>query len=45
MQWDRNTASRLERLSDLVEKGFEVSVHSNQMEPPPEEQHSQQGVQ
>ena len=41
MQWDRNTAGRLERFGDLVEQGCEVSVHSNQMEPPPEEQHSQ----
>ena len=45
MQWDRNTAGRLERLSALVEQGCEISFHSNQMEPPPEEQQSQQGVQ
>ena len=41
MQWDRDTTGRLERLSDLVEKGCEVSVHNNQMVPPPEEQHNQ----
>ena len=44
MQWDRHPAGRLERLSDLVEQGYEVSLHSNQMETPPEEQQSQQGV-
>ena len=44
MQWDRNTASRLERLSALVEQGCEISLHTNQMETPPEEQQSQQGV-
>ena len=45
MQWDRNTVGKLEWLSDLVEQGCEVSIHNNQMEPPPEEHHSQQGVQ
>ena len=45
MLWDRNTASRLERLSDLVEQGYEVSIHNNQMESPPEEQQIQQRVQ
>ena len=45
MQWDRNTAGRLERLSAPVEQRCEISFHSNQMEPPPEEQQSQQGVQ
>ena len=38
MQWDRNPAGRLERLSDPVEKGCEFSLHSNHMETPPEEQ-------
>ena len=42
--WDRNTAGRLERTSDSLEQGCEVSLHSNQMEPPPEEQQSQQGI-
>ena len=45
MQWDRNTTGKLERLSAPVEQGCEISLHSNQMEPPPEEQQSQQGVQ
>ena len=36
--WDRNTAGRLERTSASQEQGFEVNLHSNQMEPPPEEQ-------
>ena len=42
--WDRNTAGRLERTSAPPEHGCEVSLHSNQMEPPPEEQQSQQGI-
>ena len=41
----RLSAGRLERLSAPVEQGCEISLHSNQMEPSPEEQHSQQGVQ
>ena len=41
----RNPAGRLERLSDPVEQGCEVSLDNNQMESPPEEQQSQQGVQ
>ena len=45
MQWDRNSASRLQRLRAPVEQRYEVSLHNNQMEPPPEEQQSQQGVQ
>ena len=44
MQWDRNSTGRLERLSDPLEQGCEVNLHSNQMEIPPEEQQSQQGV-
>ena len=44
MQWDRNTAGRLERLGGLIEEGCEVSLHTNQMETPSEEQQSQQGV-
>ena len=42
--WDRKTASRLERTSAPQEQGSEVSLHNNQMEPPPEEQQSQQGI-
>ena len=43
--WDRNTEGRLERISDLQEQGFEVSLNSGQMEPPSEKKQSQQGVQ
>ena len=38
MQWDRNTARILERLGAPIEQGCEVSLHTNQMENPPEEQ-------
>ena len=41
---DRNAAGRLERTSAPQEQGCEVNLHSNQMEPPPEEQQSQQGI-
>ena len=44
MQWDKNTTSRLERLGVPIEQGCEVSLHTNQMETPPEDQQSQQGV-
>ena len=43
--WDRNIARRFERVSALVEQGCKVSLNCEQMEPPPEEQQSQQGVQ
>ena len=43
--WDRNTTSILERVSAPLEQGYEVSIDNGQMEPPPEEQQSQQGVQ
>ena len=42
--WDRNIAGRLERSSAPQEQGCEVSIHNGQMEPPPEEQQSHQGV-
>ena len=42
--WDRNTTGRLERTSAPQEQGCEVGLHSNQMEPPTEEQQSQQGI-
>ena len=42
--WDRNTAGRLERTNAPQEQGCEVSLHSNQMEPPPEKQQSRQGI-
>ena len=44
MHWDRNTTGRLERQGASIEEGCEVSLYPNQMETPPEEQHSQQGV-
>ena len=43
--WDGNTTDRLERVSAPLQLGCEVSLQSGQMEPPPEEQQSQQGVQ
>ena len=43
--WDRNTTGKLERVSAPLQQGCEVSLQSGQMEPPPEEQQSQQGVQ
>ena len=43
--WDRNTAGKLERSSAPQEQSCEVSIHGGQMEPPPEEEQSQQGVQ
>ena len=42
--WDRDTSGRLQRISTPVEQGYEVSVHSDQMDPLPEEQQSQQGT-
>ena len=43
-QWDRDTSSRLQRISRPIEQGCEVSVHSENMDPLPEEQQSQQGT-
>ena len=42
--WDRDTSGRLQRISTPIEKGCEISVHSDQMDPLPEEQQSQQGT-
>ena len=42
--WDRDTSGRLQRISTTVEQGCEISVHSDQMDPLPEEQQSQQGT-
>ena len=42
--WDRDSSGRLQRISTLVEQGCEISVHSDQMDPLPEEQQSQQGT-
>ena len=44
-QWDRNTTGWLERIIAPQEQGCEVSLNGDQMEPPPEEQQSQQGIQ
>ena len=43
-QWDRDTSGRLQRISKPFEHSCEVSVHSENMEPLPEEQQSQQGI-
>ena len=43
-QWDRDSSGRLQRISTPVEQGCEISVHSDQMDPLPEEQQSQQGT-
>ena len=42
--WDRDTSGILQRISTPVEQGCEISVHSDQMDPLPEEQQSQQGT-
>ena len=42
--WDRGISCRLQRVSTPVEQGCEVSVHSEQMDPLPEEQQNQQGA-
>ena len=42
--WDKGIPGRLQRVSTPVEQGCEVSVHSDQMDPLPEEQQSQQGT-
>ena len=42
--WDRDISGRLQRVSTPIEQGCEVSVHSDQMDPLPEEQQIQQGA-
>ena len=42
--WDRGTSGRLQRISAPIEQGSEISVQSDQMDPLPEEQRSQQGT-
>ena len=42
--WDRDSLDRLQRISTPVEQGCEISVHSDQVDPLPEEQQSQQGT-
>ena len=41
---DRDISGRLQRVCTLTEQGCEVSVHREQIDPPPEEQQSQQGA-
>ena len=38
--WDRGVSGRLQRVSTLIEQGCEVSVHSEKIDPPPEEHQS-----
>ena len=42
--WDRDSLGQLQRISTPVEQDCEISVHSDQMDPLPEEQQSQQGT-
>ena len=42
--WDRDISDRLQRVSAPIEQSYEVSVHSEQMDPLPEEQQSQQAA-
>ena len=42
--WDRGISGRLQRVSTPIEQSCEVSVHSEQMDPLPEEQQSQQAA-
>ena len=43
-QWDRDTSGRLNRISTQLDLASEVSVHTDTMDPLPEEQHSQPGT-
>ena len=43
-QWFRNSEGRLVKISITQVSNFELCMHLNPMEPPPEEQQSQQGV-
>ena len=42
--WDRDISGRLQRICTPTEQSCEISVHSEQMDPLPEEQQSQQGT-
>ena len=42
--WDRDTSSRLQRVCTPTDQTCEVSVHSENMDPLPEEQQSQQAA-
>ena len=43
-QWDRDTSGRLHRISTQIDQSTEVSVHTDTMDPLPEEQQSQPGT-
>ena len=43
-QWDRDTSGRLNRISTQLDPASEVSVHTDTMDPLPEEQQSQPGT-
>ena len=43
-QWDRDTSGRLNRISTQLDLASEVSVHTDTMDPIPEEQQSQPGT-
>ena len=43
-QWDRDTSGRLHRISTQLDQSSEVSVHTDTMDPLPEEQQSQPGT-
>ena len=36
-QWDRDISGRLQRVSAPIKQGCEISVHSEKMDPLPEE--------
>ena len=42
--WERETSGRLHRISTQIDQGSEVSVHTDTMDPLPEEQQSQPGT-
>ena len=42
--WDRDSLGRLQGISTPVEQGFEINVHSDQMDPLPEEQQCEKGT-
>ena len=43
-QWERETSGRLHRISTQIDQDSEVSVHTDTMDPLPEEQQSQPGT-
>ena len=42
--WDKGISGRLQRVSVPIEQSIEVRVHSERMDPLPEEQQSQQAA-